>query len=123
MRLASRLQQRAAPMVERGQAFLRDFEWTWTKAVVFCLLMWFLALAFLAFIPSWWLYYASQKLGWRQCPCPSAFKFWLFESRDLVAVVLFSIPFGGFITVPYFVQKMRRRLRSESESRPTGGYR
>ena len=45
------------------------------------------------------------------------------EARDVVAVTLFSIPFGGFIMIPYHLQKLRRRLRSESDSRPTGGYR
>jgi len=25
--------------------------------------------------------------------------------------------------IPYHLQKLRRRLRSESDSRPTGGYR
>jgi hypothetical protein len=102
---------------QRTEALLRDFEWTWTKAVVFCLLMWFVAITFLAVIPSWWLYFADQTLGWRQT------KFWLFKARDLVAVVLFSLPLGGFLMVPYYLQKTRRRLRSESESRPTGGYR
>jgi TRAP-type C4-dicarboxylate transport system permease small subunit len=46
-----------------------------------------------------------------------------FKARDLIAIILFSIPFGGFIMVPYHLQRLRRRLRSESESRPTGGYR
>ncbi len=50
-------------------------------------------------------------------------KFFLFKLRDVVAIVAFSIPFGGFVMVPYYLQKHRRRLRSESESRPTGGYR
>jgi len=90
---------------------------TWTKAVVFSLVMWLLAIILLAVIPSWWLYFADQKLGWRQT------RFWLFKLRDVVAIILFSAPFGGFIMVPYHVQKLRRRLRSESESRPTGGYR
>jgi hypothetical protein len=118
-----RLRERTAPMRERGQASLRDFEWTWTKAVLVALFLWFLALLFLGFVPSWWLYFADQKLGWRQCPCPSTFKFWLFKLRDAVAAGLFSVPFGAFIVIPFILQKQRRRLRSESESRPTGGYR
>ena len=87
------------------------------------LVLMFLAVLFLGMIPSWWLYFADQKLGWRQCPCASNLKFWAFKLRDLVAIILFSIPFSGFIMVPYSMQKLRRRLRSESESRPTGGYR
>lgn len=117
------LRGRVAPYVERGQKFLREFEWTWTRAVVFCLFLWFLAVLFIAVVPSWWLYFADQKLHWRQCPCPTNLKFWEFEARDVVAAGLFSVPFGAFIVIPYYVQKLRRRLRSESESRPTGGYR
>jgi hypothetical protein len=103
------LQERARPHVDRFQAFVREFEWTWTKAVVASLVL--------------WLYFADQKLGWHRCPCPTTLKFFLFKARDVVAIILFSIPFGGFIMIPYHLQKLRRRLRSESESRPTGGYR
>ncbi len=102
---------------KRAESLLRDFEWTWTKAVVFCLVMWFIAITFIAVIPSWWLLYAQNTLGWGPT------KFWLFKARDLIAIILFSLPFGGFLMVPYYFQKHRRRLRSESESRPTGGYR
>jgi small-conductance mechanosensitive channel len=107
------------PIVRRTETVLREFEWTWAKAVVFSLVMWILGITFIFLIPSWWLYFAEQELGWRDTPQT----FLLFELRDLVAIILFSIPFGGFIVVPYYVQKWRRRLRSESESRPTGGYR
>jgi TRAP-type C4-dicarboxylate transport system permease small subunit len=117
------LQERARPHVDRFQALVREFEWTWTKAVVASLALWFLAIGLIAFIPSWWLYFADQKLGWHRCPCPTTLKFFLFKARDVVAIILFSIPFGGFIMIPYHLQKLRRRLRSESESRPTGGYR
>ena len=111
------LQDRAQPHVRRFEGFLRDFEWTWTSAVIAGLVLWFLALTLLAVVPSWFLYFAEDVLGWQKS------KFWLFKLRDLVAIILFSIPFGGFIVVPYHLQKWRRRLRSESESRPTGGYR
>jgi hypothetical protein len=128
MKLAARLvpkglQERAAPQVERFQKLVKEFEWTWTKAIILSLALWFLAMLFVGMIPSWFLYFADQKLHWRQCPCPSSLKFWEFKLRDLVAVGLFSVPVGGFIVVPYSLQKLRRRLRSESESRPTGGYR
>jgi NhaP-type Na+/H+ or K+/H+ antiporter len=129
------LQERAKPFTDRFQVRVRDYEWTWTKAVVWSLGLWFLAMVFVAFIPSWWLYFADQKLGWHKCPCVGSThwtilfweipirRFWLFIFRDTVAVILFSIPVGGFVMVPYALQKLRRRLRSESESRPTGGYR
>jgi len=110
-------------MRQRVEGFIRGFEWTWTKAAVTALLLWFLGIVLVAIIPSWWLYFADQKLGWHPCPCPSTMKFFLFKLRDVVAIVAFSIPFGGFVMVPYYLQKHRRRLRSESESRPTGGYR
>jgi hypothetical protein len=122
MKLALKLiprsvQERAQPLVRRAEAFVRDFEWTWTRAVVAALVLWFLAFTFIAVIPSWWLLFAENTLGWRKT------KFWLFKLRDLVAVILFSVPLGAFIMIPYHVQRWRRRLRSESESRPTGGYR
>jgi hypothetical protein len=118
----ARVQERAAPLVRRVEDFLREFEWTWTKAVVAALVLWFVGIGFIGMIPSWWLYFADQRLGWREVP-GSELKFWLFKLRDLVAIILFSAPFGLMVIVPYFLQKWRRRLRSESESRPTGGYR
>lgn len=128
-----RFQERLAPRVARANTFIRDFEWSWTKAVVASFLLWLFGITFIAVIPSWWLYFADQTLGWRETKlCPSGIGhiflgvncgFWLFKLRDLVAIILFSIPFGLLIVVPYFLQKHRRRLRSESESRPTGGYR
>ena len=111
------------PVIARGERFLRDFEWTWTKAVLAALVLWLAGIWLIAQVPSWWLYFASDKLGWRPCPCPSTTKFWLFILRDVIASMLFGIPFGGFIMVPYYLQRTRRRLRSESESRPVGGYR
>jgi hypothetical protein len=125
------LRARMKPRIDRYHASLRDFEWTWTKAVIVAFVLWALGMIFIAFIPSWWLYFADQKLGWHKCPCTGSHQygpisipnFWLFIARDVVAVILFSIPFTLFIVVPYFMQKTRRRLRSESESRPTGGYR
>ena len=49
---------------ERTERFLKGFEWTWTKAVVFCLAFGFFTLITMAVIPSFWLYFAEQKLGW-----------------------------------------------------------
>ncbi len=111
------IQERAAPIVDRIGVFVRDFEWTWTNAVIASLILWFIGITGIAVIPSWWLYFAEETLGWR------ASNFWLFKLRDLVAIMLFSGPFVTFILFGYYIQKWRRRLRSESESRPTGGYR
>lgn len=123
MALRDRLRERTEPLVKRVEPAVRDFEWTWTKAAVAALLLWFIGIGTMALLPSWWLYFADQKLGWHPCPCPTAFKFWMFKLRDIVASGLYGTPFLIMIVVPYFLQKWRRRLRSESESRPTGGYR
>jgi len=122
-RIPPRLKERAAPMVKRAETLTREFEWTWSKAVVAALALWFVGIGFLAIIPSWWLYFAQQKLGWQPCPCPSALKFWEFKARDVVASGLFGTPFLIMIVAPLMLQKWRRRLRGESEARPIGGYR
>lgn len=117
------LQERAAPLVRRGETFLKNWEWTWTKAVLASLILWFLGLTFLAVIPSWWLYFAEETLGWRQDPA-RAWTFWLPKARDVVAIILFSIPFGAFVMIPYHLMNLRRKLRGQGgDTRPTGGYR
>jgi hypothetical protein len=122
MKLPQRLTE--SPLFKRAETLVRDFEWTWTKAVVASLLLWFIAIGTLAIVPSWWLYFAGQKLGWRQPPPGvGGWDFWAFKLRDVVASGLFGTPFLIMIVAPLLLQKWRRRLRSESESRPTGGYR
>jgi hypothetical protein len=103
---------------KRYETILREFEWNWTKAAVAALILWFLAITFIGVIPSWWLYFAQRPpLNWTQN------KFWLFKLRDLVAVILFTIPTLLFMLVPYYLQKHRQRLRGSSAQRPIGGYR
>jgi hypothetical protein len=114
--------------IPQAQRITRDFEWTWTKAVIASLLLWFIGMALIVIIPSYWLYFADQTLGWRETKlCDVSWLtncgFWLFKLRDVVASVLFGGSFSMYILVPYYLQKQRRKLRSESESRPTGGYR
>ena len=116
------------PRVKQAQQVVRDFEWSWTTAVIASLLLWFIAMTLVVIIPSYWLYFADQTLGWRETRlCDVSFLhncgFWLFKLRDVVASVLFGGPFGMLIVVAYYLQKQRRKLRSESESRPIGGYR
>ena len=128
MKLAERvpagLRERAAPMVKRLETFVRNWEWTWTNAVLVSLLLWFIGIGLLAIVPSFWLYFADQKLGWRACPYPDALHFWLFKLRDVVASGLFGTPFLLMIVIPILLQRWRRRLRGgASEARPSGGYR
>ena len=125
MKLAQRmipkgLQERAEPLVRKIEAVVRDFEWTWTKAVIASVGLWYFAIVSMALIPSWWLYFADQTLGWRG---GEGVDFWLFKLRDFIASGLYGTPFLLAIVIPYYLQKWRRRLRSESESRPIGGYR
>jgi len=59
------LKERLTPAAQRLSGLIRDFEWTWTKAVVFSVGFSFAILISMAVIPSWWLYYADQRLdGW-----------------------------------------------------------
>ncbi len=41
-----RVQERLAPLVERTQAFLKTWEWTWTSAVVASMVIAFVTLTF-----------------------------------------------------------------------------
>jgi hypothetical protein len=114
------LQERAAPAIERVETVLREFEWSWTKAAIASVVLWFLAITFIGIIPSYWLYYATSTLQWTGPPASS---FWLKQLRDVVAVILFSAPTGLFLLLPYFLQNWRRKLRGAGGSRPSGGYR
>ncbi len=110
------LERRLAPVVERVQRFLREWEWTWTSAVVFSLALAFFALLVLAVIPSFWLYYAQQNLRWTT--------FWLVKARDLIVVIWIGFWFTNIFLGAYVIQNARRKLRGEGgDSRPVGGYR
>ena len=106
---------------ERAEPLVRDFEWTWTKAVIFCLGFAFFCVFSMAVIPSFWLYFADQKLKWDGSG-PNGF--WLKELRDFVAVNLAMGPFVTVVIVASIVQNWRRKLRGTTgDVRPTGGYR
>ena len=49
---------------ERAEPIVKNFEWTWTTAVLFALGFAFFSVITMAVIPSAWLYFAEQKLGW-----------------------------------------------------------
>ena len=55
---------------ERAEPIVKNFEWTWTTAVVFSLGFAFFSVITMAVIPSFWLYFAEQKLGWAACRGP-----------------------------------------------------
>jgi hypothetical protein len=115
-----RVPQRIQRLKEPTERFLRDFEWTWTKAVLFSLGLGFFSVITMAVIPSFWLYFAEQELGWDGLSGTSD---WRPLARDFVAVNLSMGPFVTVIVAASILQNWRRRLRGASADRPTGGYR
>jgi hypothetical protein len=114
------LRRRLQPMIERGERFLRGWEWTWTSAVVASVVIAFFSMTMLAVVPSWWLYFANQTLHWDQGP----HAFWLSKLRDAFAAGWITVWFGIIFVTAYILQTIRRRVRGEGgETRPTGGYR
>ncbi len=112
---------RLAALKARAEAFLKAFEWTWTKAVVFSLVLTFAIMITTSVIPSAWLYLANQKLKWDGSG-PNGF--WLKELRDAVAMGLVTVPIIVILVGATIMQNWRRKLRGQSgDVRPTGGYR
>ena len=127
------------------EAFLRDFEWSWTSAVLFSLALLFFLLISAAVLPSWWMYYSEQTLGWQgptdleaflREPFNTSLPFvlgsgflWLSDEghlmlRDAIAMGLTTGPVITILVLGSILQNWRRRLRGESgDVRPTGGYR
>ena len=127
------------------ESFLRDFEWSWTSAVLFSMALLFFLLITSAVMSSWWMYYAEQKLGWQGPTDLEAFLrdpfntggsvisrgsfLWLSHEgllmlRDAVAMGLTTGPVVTVLVVAGVMQNWRRKLRGESgDVRPTGGYR
>jgi len=117
----SKLATRLEKPKERVETFLKTFEWNWTKAVTFSLALTFFLLIFTSVLPSFWLYFANQKLKWDGSG-PNGF--WLKELRDAVAMGLVTLPIILVLVVASIMQNWRRRLRGQSgDVRPTGGYR
>jgi hypothetical protein len=106
--------------MERTERFLKEFEWTWTKAVVFCLGFGFFTVISMAVIPSFWLYFAEQTLGWDGL---SGTEDWRPIARDAVAMGLATGPFITVVIAATILQNWRRKLRGGSSDRPSGGYR
>ena len=110
------LEERLAPLRERGERFLRNWEWTWTSAVLASFAIAFIAYITLAAVPSWFLYFADQELRWTS--------FWLLKLRDLLVAGWIGTWFAIMLVTAYIIQNIRRRLRGQGgDTRPTGGYR
>ncbi|MEX2203496.1 MAG: hypothetical protein WD965_05365 [Actinomycetota bacterium] len=120
MKVPERLLQQYAKQKERAERFLRDFEWSWTTAVAFSLGLAFFSVITMAVIPSFWLYFAEQTLGWDGLSGTSD---WRPLARDAVAAGLSTGPFFSVVIAGAIVQNWRRKLRGASAERPTGGYR
>jgi hypothetical protein len=106
---------------ERAEAFLKAFEWNWTNAVIFSVALVFFIVISTSVIPSFWLYFADQKLHWDGSgPQGTVLKL----LRDAVAMGLVTGPFFSILIVAAIMQNWRRKLRgASSDARPTGGYR
>ncbi len=117
-----RVPQRIVTLREqRVDPFLRTFEWTWTSAVLVSLGLVFFSLITMVVMPSFWMYFAEQKLGWGG---PSGGGNWWLELRDAIAMGLTTGPFVTILVVSALLQNHRRKLRGRTgDSRPTGGYR
>jgi hypothetical protein len=114
---------------ERVEAFLRTFEWTWTKAVIFSLGLVFFLLLSTSVVPSFWLYWADSTLKWNDTAPQKLILFtidgyWLKELGDAVAMGLSTVPIIIALVGAAVMQNWRKKLRGTSgDSRPTGGYR
>jgi len=124
---------------ERVEAFLKEFEWSWTTAVVFSLGLVFFLLISTSVLPSFWLYFSEQTLGWQgptdieaalqEVPTllpggdPAEYQELLLQVRDAIAMGLSTVPIILVLVVASIMQNWRHKLRGASDSRPTGGYR
>lgn len=105
---------------ERAEPIVKNFEWTWMTAVLFTLGFAFFSVITMAVIPSAWLYFAEQKLGWGGLSGTSD---WQPLARDFVAANLSVGPFVTVVVIGAIMQNWRRKLRGGTSDRPTGGYR
>jgi uncharacterized membrane protein len=108
--------KRVQPILDKVEPPLRAFEWTWTSAVIFSIVLSLVTLTITSVIPSWFLYFADSTLKWNT--------FWLNKLRDLVATGLIGTGFIVILLIAYLMQEWRRKLRGGGgASRPSGGYR
>jgi hypothetical protein len=112
------VRRRVQPLVERGQVLLREWEWTWTTAFLAGVAIAFAAITTMAVIPSWFLYFAEQTLGWTKENRI------LLTLRDVLVTGYLTVVVGAFVVTAFKIQTIRRRLRGEKQAeRYSGGYR
>lgn len=97
------------------EAAVRDWEWTWTKAVLFSLGFAFFILFTQAVIPSFWFYFSEGTLGWRD-----GLKQMLAEA---IALGWITTTFGGILVTAVVLQNWRRKLRGHDHIRRGYGSR
>jgi hypothetical protein len=119
---------RGSRLKTRVEDVLRTFEWTWAKAVLFSLGFVFFILISTSVLPSFWLYFADQTLRWDGGSAQTVLFFelpggLLLVIRDAVAMGLATGPIITVLIVASILQNWRRKLRGQTDSRPTGGYR
>jgi hypothetical protein len=134
----SGMKQRTSGLKARTEAFLRAFEWTWTNAVLFSLALTFFLMISAAIMPSFWMYFAEQKIGWAGPTDLEAFLRQPFGTsltdplskegylmvRDAIAMGLSTVPLILVLVLSSALQNWRKKLRgSDAGSRPSGGYR
>jgi hypothetical protein len=130
--------QRASGLKAGVEDFLRAFEWTWTSAVLFSLALTFFILISTSIMPSFWMYYAEQRIGWAGPTDLEAFLRQPFGTsitdplssygyvmvRDAIAMGLTTLPFVLLLVVSAAMQNWRKKLRGgDAGSRASGGYR
>jgi hypothetical protein len=117
-----KLRERVIALKEqRVEPFLREFEWSWTTAVIASVALLLFSMITMVVMPSAWMYIAEQQFGWGG---PSGGGDWWLELRDAVAMGLTTGPFVTLLVAAVLLQNWRRRLRGRTgDTRPTGGYR
>ncbi|HEU4354265.1 MAG TPA: hypothetical protein VFT27_01625 [Actinomycetota bacterium] len=123
------MRERLQQLKGRAESSVRDFEWTWATAILFSMGFVFFLLITAVVIPSFWMYFAEQKLGWGGPTDVEAFlqspisQEGALQLRDAIAMGLATGPIIVAMVVAVILQNWRKRLRGGSADRPTGGYR